>query len=126
MSTSTIDKARAVAAVMFGEKPGEVAERHGVTPQTIRAWRESLDSDEELRAALVAALRTSLEGDGWRPRVRRLIVRLCDHLERRLDDEPGALDASETVGAIRALSGAVGEADALARRAGLDSEEEPA
>lgn len=117
---STATKARAIASIMSGEKAVDVAAQYGVTPAAIATWRKAIATDEELRLAVSTALRAALEG--WRPSVRSLIVRLVAHVEQKLAD-PEALDAETAIGAIRALAGVVGEADALARRAGIDPPE---
>lgn len=117
----TTVRAAAIVDLMTGTaKPADVAAKVGVTPQTLRAWRDSLETDAELRAAVHVALRTALQG--WRPRVAELVVKLVEHVERLLAT-PDALDAETAIGAIRSLAGLLGQVDVVAKRYGADDDD---
>lgn len=118
----TLTRARAIAEVMIGDKPNAVADRYGVTVQSINGWRRDLETDDELRLAVSAALRHAM--GGWRAQVSELIVDLVHHVRSELE-KPDALDAETALGAIRSLGGVIGQVDLLAKRHGLDVEPPP-
>jgi transposase-like protein len=116
--------AQAVAEVLAGmETPKKIAAKYGIDTKRLSAWQRAAEDDPELAAMVRASFARLVQG--WRPEIRVLLREVAAELRRRLREKPDAISVSELVGTLTHLGGLLSTADPLARRAGLDGEEEP-
>jgi phage portal protein BeeE len=117
--------ALAVAEYRFRNDTAKaVAERYGVTEQTLGNWRKRVDAAPDKEPALAELYRAAMASllEGWRSQTRRFLVAAWASLEADLPE----MEPMDKIAAIRLAMDAELRGIAIARRTGITTDEAPA